>query len=290
GDFKKYQVYKREPLQVSYRNSSILMNPPPASGGLLIAFALKLLEPVNLGQYQFGSSLYLNLLSHIHKYTEKARIDIYDERPDSDLKEKILNPEYLDLYLKEIKSKAEFNRGTTHISIIDSKGNMAALTTSNGEGSGLIIPGTGVMLNNMLGEEDLHPRGFHKWLPDQRMTSMMAPGILKLKNGTSIVFGSGGSKRIRTALLQLLVNLIDFRMPLDQAINSPRIHYEDGLLNIENGFSDAELSSLLKRYPNHKIWKNKSLFFGGINAVCHSPAGYSGFGDPRRGGVSVILN
>ncbi|CAN5187472.1 hypothetical protein BH23BAC3_BH23BAC3_08470 [soil metagenome] len=238
---------------------------------------------------QFGSEKYLNLLAQVQNMTDKARIDAFIENPEEKVEQKLLDPAYLEMYKKEIINRTSSYRGTTQISIVDSDGNMASMTSSNGEGSGVMIPGTGIMLNNMLGEKDLNPGGFHRWQPDQRVTSMMAPGILKMTNGTCVVFGSGGSNRIRTAILQVLLNLIDFEMSLEQAVSSPRIHFEDGQLNAEIGFDPDQLSKLADHYSDVKIWKEKSLFFGGAHSAGMGPDGFTGAGDVRRGGVSLVV-
>jgi len=285
GGLRNYQVIKRKPLAFTYRDCAVSINPPPASGGILVAFALKLLESLKAGLPPFGSETYPDLLSQVQHMTNKARVDaLAADQPAG----KLLDPAYLEQYRKEIAGRMPFNRGTTQISIADSAGNLASLTSSNGEGCGVMIPGTGIMLNNMLGEQDLNPGGFHTWEPNQRLTSMMAPGILKMKDNTDIVFGSGGSNRIRTAILQVLINLIDFNMPLDKAVDSPRIHFEDGQLNAETGFDSNQLSGLEKRCPAIKIWKGKSLFFGGVHCLSRSPRGFTGSGDARRGGYSLV--
>jgi gamma-glutamyltranspeptidase / glutathione hydrolase len=285
-DFQKYRVIKRKPLKLDYKGCRLSINPPPGSGGILVIFALKLLEEISFDNLRFGTPGYLQLMADVQGMTEKAKADAFaggGEHTD------ILDPDYMALYRKTIKKRFAAFRGTTHISIADRIGNVAALTTSNGEGSGIMIPGTGVMMNNMLGEEDINPNGLGNWPPGQRLTSMMAPGILQMKDGRNIAFGSGGSNRIRTAILQLLVNLIDFEMELNQAIESPRIHFEKELLNIEHGFSPEVVNQMAERFPGHKIWSRKDLFFGGAHTVCSGPDGYSAFGDSRRRGVSVII-
>ena len=289
-DLNHYRVYKRKPLRVGYRNNSVTLNPPPSSGGILIAFALKLMETIDNQKLNFGASSSMDLIALIQKLTEKARIDNLLHENDELSEIKLLDSKYLQMYAKEIKKRSLSSRGTTQISIVDNNGNMASLTSSNGEGSGCMIPGTGIMLNNMLGEEDLSPHGFHTWIPDQRMTSMMTPGLLEMENATQFIFGSGGSNRIRTALFQLVVNLVDFNMTLAEAVSAPRIHFDSGFLNIESGFDKMELPPLLKQYPDHKLWNKKSLFFGGAHAVQSGPEGFAGFGDPRRGGVSILIN
>jgi len=288
-DLNSYRVHKREPHKFRYRNSHISINPPPSSGGILIAFALNLIENIDLKKVQFGSEAHLSLLALVQQLTHKARMDAFVNQPFDDPAKKLFEPEYLAMYKKEIAGRRASFRGTTQISIADSFGNMASLTSSNGEGSGVMIPEAGVMLNNMLGEEDLNPGGFNNWQEGERMTSMMAPVILKLPDGTRIALGSGGSNRIRTALMQVLINLIDFDMPPEEAVNSPRVHNENGLINIEAGFEDDAVSEVIKQYPDHKIWKEKNLFFGGAHLASHGPKGFSGAGDERRGGVSLIV-
>jgi gamma-glutamyltranspeptidase/glutathione hydrolase len=205
------------------------------------------------------------------------------------LDERLLDRALVRLYLEQVREHTPAPRGTTHISIIDGAGNVAALTTSNGEGCGHLLADTGIMLNNMLGEEDLNPGGFHRWQEDRRMTSMMAPSILHLADGTCVALGSGGSNRIRSALLQVLLRLVGLRLPLEQAINLPRIHYENGLLNIEGGFDDAVYPELQKQFPHTSCWPDSNLFFGGVHAVALGRGGFACSGDPRRGGVAEVI-
>ena len=285
-DFSNYQVVKRSPLAVPYRQATFLTNPAPSSGGTLIAFALKLLESLDLTQYRFGTAPYLELLASVQEMTNKARIDAFQ---DNDPAMHLLNSEYLANYQEQIKGRSFCSRGTTQISIMDKQGNIASLTTSNGEGCGFFIPGTGIMLNNMLGEEDINPQGFHRWPLNQRMTSMMAPGIVFIPDKGRIALGSGGSNRLRTAILQVLLNLIDFEMPLEHAVISPRIHHEAGHLSVEGGFDPAKVRSLLNRYPDHKVWEERNLFFGGTHTVSVGAEGFTGHGDPRRGGSSLVI-
>jgi gamma-glutamyltranspeptidase/glutathione hydrolase len=100
------------------------------------------------------------------------------------------------------------DRGTTHISVVDAHGNAASLTASTGSGSGVIVPGTGIHLNNMLGEFDLNPAGGAA-RPGARLTSMMAPSIVLRRGKPRLVVGSAGSVRLRGAILQAVVNVVD---------------------------------------------------------------------------------
>ncbi|MDX1386921.1 MAG: gamma-glutamyltransferase, partial [bacterium] len=155
-----------------------------------------------------------------------------------------------------------------------------------GEGCGHIIPGTDIMLNNMLGEEDLNPEGFHRWKPNLRMSSMMSPTLLFHRNGSRVAAGSGGSNRIRTAIVQVLKNLTDHKMSVGEAVSAPRIHFERELLSVEPGFAEKVREILAGIFPKNHFWEEKNLFFGGVHtAEWHPREGFSGQGDPRRHGV-----
>ncbi|MEA3411022.1 MAG: gamma-glutamyltransferase [Pseudomonadota bacterium] len=286
-DLENYDVVLREPLALNYHESRILTNPPPASGGILIAFALRLLSQYAVANYGFGRGAWLELLSDIMFQTNRARVEaLTGNSTDSIIDEKrLLDPEFLDRYRSEVAGRHGAIRGTTHISVIDAEGNAASMTISNGEGCGSIVKDTGIMLNNMLGEDDLNPGGYHLWRADRRLTSMMTPTLLEIPNRGVFVTGSGGSNRIRSAVLQVLVNLIDFGMDIEAAVRAPRIHVEGDKLSAEGGFAAAELEDLMKRFPDHEIWDDLNLFFGGAHSVAHLASGYQGIGDPRRGGV-----
>ncbi len=288
-DFKNYKVVKREPLKESFRGETLLMNPVPSSGGSMIVFALKLMEQAVMkpdGVHK-PDQHYILTLAEAQFATEKARNSVMTGSDENSMSDMFDDESMVQKALKAVKNRLNVTRGTTHISIIDLDGNMASLSTSNGEGSGVLIPGTGVMMNNMLGEEDLNPAGLLEWQQNRRMTSMMAPGILMQQDGTQYVFGSGGSSRIRTALLQLILNLVDFRMKPEEAVHSPRIHAEHDFLNFEPGFSAEIEKMLLKHFPESKRWESKSLYFGGTHVVSRKGEIFEGMGDPRRGGVYI---
>jgi len=291
ADLKEYRVEKRTPLRVDYRKSHFYTNPAPSTGGLLISVALELIKDAGFCDMTFGSEQHIQRLSQIMALTNKARIDaaLQDDAKQAQLK--MLDQGFLQTYRADIHGRPQALRGTTHISAIDGLGNAASLTLSNGEGCGHILPTTGVMLNNMLGEEDINPHGFNQWPLDTRMCSMMSPTLLLRDDGVSVALGSGGSNRIRTAVLQVLVNLLEFDMDLDQAVHAPRIHYERGLLNLEPGFSTEATQNLHEHVPNHKFWETQNLFFGGVHSVRSdtSTNSFDGVGDPRRGGAALIV-
>ncbi len=180
-------------------------------------------------------------------------------------------------------------RGTTHISVIDSDGNVASTSLSNGEGSGYVVGDFGFMLNNMLGEEDVAPGGV--WREGTRLSSMMAPTIIMQTDGTATALGTGGSNRIRTAILQVTVNLLDRGMSLAEAVEAARLHVEKcGTLSFEAGLSNAEQEALAGASPEAHVWPKRNLFFGGVHtARRHGDGSVEGAGDPRRAGVVVTF-
>ncbi|NEP17456.1 MAG: gamma-glutamyltransferase [Leptolyngbya sp. SIO4C1] len=286
ADLQQYQVIERQPLSICYRDSTLLTNPPPSSGGALIAFSLALLGECNLAELSHSEAAHLCCLSQAMQLTNQARRDGYDTQLyDAGVAEQFLSPTHVQAYRQQLAGKLG---STTHISVIDAEGNAASATTSNGEGSSYVIPGTDIMVNNMLGEEDLNPHGFHQWQPNQRISSMMAPTMILHDGRPQLVLGSGGSNRIRTAILQVVSNLIDFQMPPELAVSTPRIHWENGVLHLEPGFDRAaiEAQTLSERYV---WWQAQSMFFGGVHAVSNAADGsFRGAGDSRRYGAVAV--
>jgi gamma-glutamyltranspeptidase/glutathione hydrolase len=278
-DLTGYGVIRRRPLSAVYRGERIFTNPPPALGGPLILFALRLLGETDPSAFGRGSAGHIHALAKAMELTQRLRREGAQEPdPDGD-------PLAADL-LETMRTHASFRRGTTQISIADGEGNVASLTLSNGEGSGYALPGTGIVLNNMLGEEDINPHGIHNWPPNRRISSMMSPTLLERTDGTWVATGSSGSNRIRSAVLQVLVNLVDFGLTLEEAVAAPRIHFEGDLLNLEPPVDDETLAELAERWPRLRRWNQTSVFFGGAHSVLRRGNGeLEGAADPRRGGV-----
>lgn len=289
-DLSDYQVELRKPVSMTYKQHRVLTNPAPSCGGTLIAFALSMLEHANIGQYEYGSSQHLQLLAEVMKITNEARFEAHSSSSEEAALQRLLDASLLNEYRERIVGNSRSVRGTTHMSVMDSMGNVAGLTASNGEGCGHMIPDTGVMLNNMLGEEDLNPDGFYQWPVNRRMTSMMAPTLVVSPQGKKTSLGSGGSNRLRTAILQVLINIIDFDKSLHDAVNHPRIHFENELLSIEPGFDADALSALCKEFNQYRLWQQQNLFFGGVHTVTGHNGNFDGAGDRRRGGVAYVVD
>ena len=269
-DLQAYSVERRAPLRVDYRDVAVQINPPPSCGGILIGFALRLADELTLAPGMFGADTHLSGLCRIMGLTSKARVDSGLASQEPDAAARLLDPAFLSAYRHGVLGRPEALHGTTHISVIDETGNAAAVTLSNGAGCGMLIPGAGFMPNNMLGEEDLNPRGFHKWMPDVRVSSMMSPSLATWPDGRLVALGSGGSNRIRTAILQVLLNLVDFGMPLTQAMDAPRIHLEGMQLDVEPGY-DAACQWRSKKGPPRRC-KKGPLGGCGLVPVVHGRA------------------
>jgi len=294
-DLVAYQVIRRRPFACDYRGHRVVTNPPPSCGGILIGFALALLteeSPARLGSGTLDS---LQLLARVMELTNKARVEArleeaVGDRAETEAAARLFDPALLERYNDEVRGQGSFTRGTTHISVVDGAGNLAAMSLSNGEGCGTHLPGSGIMLNNMLGEEDLNHGGFHRWPEDSRLSSMMAPTLATSAEGALYAIGSGGSNRIRTAVLQVLVNLLDHGMGMSAATEAPRLHVEGPVANLEGGLH-AEAEGMLGQQGYRPIvWPAHNLFFGGVHGVALSAAGeLSAAGDPRRGGAALVI-
>jgi gamma-glutamyltranspeptidase/glutathione hydrolase len=295
-DLAGYAVRRRAPLHRHHAGAEILTMPLPSAGGVLIAFALDLAE--HLQAEGHGSPEHLAGLARIMALSDRARHDsglaeATGEAEEATACARLADPATLRGYAgalaRQVSGAPQVARGTTHVSVVDSAGNLAAVSLSNGEGCGRLWPGTGIHLNNMLGEEDLNPRGFHRWPAGTRMGSMMAPTAAALPDGRRLALGSGGSNRLRSAILQVLLNLADFHLPLAEAVAAPRLHVERGAADVEPGYSDAALAALAAEVERITVWEGPNLFFGGVHAVERNAQGrLNAVGDARRGGVGQV--
>jgi gamma-glutamyltranspeptidase / glutathione hydrolase len=274
ADLAAYEAIERKPIRAPFRGTEVLTNPPPSSGGILIAYCLGLLE--RLGERSGPEQLIAAMGAANDARGEEFAEALYGET----LETSFLDPAGLDLAAGDLLGS------TTHISVLDRNGMCASVTCSNGSGSGVLVPGTGVILNNMLGEEDLNPLGFHAIAPGRRVPSMMAPTVVLRDGGIELGLGSAGSNRIRSAILQTIVRAVEEGMGADEAVRAPRLHFEAGVAQAEPGIDEEALARLEARGLPVLRRPEINLFFGGVQAVARDRAGgaLSGGGDPRRGG------
>jgi len=284
-DLKRYEVRLRDPLFWRFGSASVALNPPPSAGGALIAYGLSYLE----AHAERGSIIDAHALGTAMIASNQVRKS-HGEQLGVRLARGQLMQE-IAAAVAATSTAPRAYRGTTHISVIDADGNTAGVSLSNGEGNGFIVGDHGFMLNNMLGEEDVVDGAPGEWREGARMSSMMAPTIILEADGTVMALGTGGSNRIRTAILQVAVNLLAHRMDVDAAVLAPRLHVERcGTVSFEPGFSEEEEAALRSLGQEAKAWPERNLFFGGVHvARWHEGRGGEGAGDPRRQGGAIVV-
>jgi gamma-glutamyltranspeptidase/glutathione hydrolase len=283
ADLAAYEVVEREPASVTYQGRQVLTNPPPSSGGILIADALGILERL---ERPHGP----DVIAEVIASTNRARDEEFLAGLGQEgYLERFLRKDALDNVATEVRSRLG---NTTHISVLDADGACATVTCSNGSCSGVVVPGTGVHLNNMLGEQDLNPLGYHRHEPGARVPSMMAPTVALRDGRPEVALGSAGSNRIRSAILQTLLAVVDHGLPAEAAVARPRIHVEGPEVEAEPGVDEGALAQLEQGGWTVRRWAEQNLFFGGVQAVARNPetGELSGGGDPRRGGFATVVH
>jgi len=255
-DLRQYAPRLRTPLVQAYQGSQVVLPPPPTAGGPLVAHSLAALR----NRHEDDP---LVALAEAMRSTDVARSEV----------------------LNHLGS-------TTHVSVVDGQGAAVAVTTSNGESGGHLVPGTGIAMNNFLGEGDINPGGFHAQRPGEGMLTMMCPTILRQPDGRVTVLGSGGSNRIRSAVLRVCAALADDpNLSLQAAVDLPRIHVEGDLINLETAdLSPARAQTLAGMFSEAVRFSERNMFFGGVHAVRTGPEGVECAGDPRRGGVFRVVD
>jgi gamma-glutamyltranspeptidase/glutathione hydrolase len=244
-DLAGYEVIEREPLAVGYRGGELRTNPAPSSGGRLLSVGLEALGDAEPTPLAVAQAM-------------EAQA--------------------------EARSRQDAG-GTTHISVVDGEGNAASLSCSLGSASGIVVPGTGIHVNNMLGET--HLTGGETPRPGARLMSLMAPSLLLRDGRPRLVIGSAGSRRLHGAMLQVVANVAARGLGVEEAVDAPRMHVEAGIVHCEDPAAADELEA--KGYPVVR-WREQNLFFGGVSAVeIRDDASLAAAGDPRRGGAAVVV-
>jgi gamma-glutamyltranspeptidase/glutathione hydrolase len=270
----------------------VVSNPPPSSGGILIAYGLALLEHVSRGDA--GSAEALAALAEVMREQTRAREDRFASGLyRGGLAGRLLSPDAVREGLARIAASEPGARepapaGTTHVSAVDAEGNACSISSSTGSGSGVIVPGTGIHLNNMLGEYDLVAPG--PAMPGRRLTSMMAPTVVIGESGPRLVVGSAGSVRLRGAIMQVIANVIEHGLGVAAAIDAPRLHVDEPHVHCEGGFDAVQVDRLEAMGYDVVRWRRRNLFFGGTNAVeVLAGGGLAAAGDARRGGAGIVV-
>jgi gamma-glutamyltranspeptidase/glutathione hydrolase len=295
-DLGRYRVIWRRPVRAAFRGCVFESNPPPSSGGILIGYGLTLLDRLPGGRRRPGSPEAIAALVEVMREQGRVRGGRFTTRLHrGGLARHLFSAGSIEAALRRIESgavgaaEAAAAGGTTHISVLDVDGNAASLSASTGSGSGVIVPGTGIHMNNMLGEYDLNPSG-RALAPGHRMTSMMAPSIVLSGEYPRLVVGSAGSVRLRGAIMQVVANVVGHGLPVEEAIDRPRVHVDEPHVHCEGGQEAGTVEALRDAGYDVVGWRRQNLFFGGVSAVERREGGsLAAAGDPRRGGFGVVV-
>jgi gamma-glutamyltranspeptidase/glutathione hydrolase len=298
ADLAGYRPIWRRPLVIRYRDRELLTNPPPSSGGVLIGHMLAVLDGVDR-PLPPGEAATLRAYAEAMRSAGRMRDREFERRLHrGGLAAYVLAADAIAGGRRAVAAalrgeprpvgvRVPADAGTTHISVLDETGNAAAFTASNGCHSGVIVPGTGLHLNNMMGEEDLSA-GRHL-AAGTRLTSMQSPSVVTRDGAVELVLGSSGSNRLRSAIAQVAINVIDHGMPAQEAIDRPRVHVEGARLDCEGGLDPTELAVLERWGEQVNRFGSLNLYFGGTNAVRLRAGRLDAGGDPRRDGHGIVL-
>ena len=301
-DFAEYEVHVRQPIEVTYRDRTVLLPGPSSSGGPLTAYALALLADLEPERLPWGSVEHRALVAEVLAATTRVRSrwdELSETHPADEAVAALLDPEQVARARQHIAERigrsapAPFEppgpASTSHLSVVDGEGGAVTLSNSAGASAGYVVPGTGIIPNNMLGEEDLNPRGFHQGSAGTRITTMMTPTLLLDGRGrVDAALGSGGSLRIRSAILQVLSNRMDFALSPRESVRHPRVHLENDVVQLELGHGREIAEELRQQGYRVNRWTTPSIYYGGVHTVARDTDGvWHGVGDPRRGGAAA---
>ena len=313
-DLANYKVKERVPVKGIYKGYEIVSMPPSSSGGVHLIQMLNMLEPFSLKEMGFGSAQSIHLMSEVMKraYADRSRY-----LGDTDFVSVPLigltNKEYAKALLKEISltevtSSEDISNGnplpyespdTTHFSVMDAKGNVVSntYTLNFSYGSGIVIPGTGILMNNEM--DDFSSKkgvpnayglvGFeaNEIKAQKRPLSSMTPTIVFKNQKPYLVLGSPGGSRIITTVLQVVINVLEHDMNIKQAVISPRIHHQwlPDVLLMEEGFSSDTIDLLKEK--GHTIRPSRTM--GSVQAIISKDNYLYGAADPRRPEAGAVV-
>jgi gamma-glutamyltranspeptidase/glutathione hydrolase len=302
-DLAGYQPVMRTPVRGSYRGYEIVSMAPPSSGGTHIIQLLNILEEYDMAKLGFNSAASLHVMAEAMKrvFADRSRY-----MGDTDFVQVPVKGLISKKYAEELRKGISLESagkgipagnpvpyesgGTSHLSVIDKEGNLVALTQTINYffGSGVLVPGTGILLNNEMDDFVPKPGTMNSIAPKKKPLSSMSPTIV-LKDGKPfLALGSPGATRIITALAQILMNVIDHKMSLQEAIDAPRIHCLTGDIFLESRIPKEVQQTLTDRGHKLSVRGAMDLYFGGAQGVMIDPKTGTlyGAGDPRRDGMA----
>ncbi|MCJ7725336.1 MAG: gamma-glutamyltransferase, partial [Acidimicrobiia bacterium] len=274
-DLAVYQPIRRAPILAAADDWMVATNPAPAIGGAMMAAILLLAEDHPFASWTPDE---VRRLAAIQRSVLEYREGHLDDAGDRHAAvAALLEAARLGDHRSLLDAPS-----TIHTSAVDTDGLACAITTSAGYGSGVMIPGTGMWLNNSLGELELHPHGLDRFSPGDRLPSNMAPTVAKRPDGAVLAIGSPGAGRITTAVSQVLLNVFHLGMSLSEAVEHPRVHVESfegsPTIAFEAGMPVEAFDGLgVRRFAD------LSMYFGGVGVAMFDPvAGLSQVADSRR--------
>lgn len=258
-DLENYEVKVRTPGKGTYRGYEIISAPLSSSGGAHVVQLLNIMENLDL------KSMGLNTTEYLHAWSEAATF----------------------MFANSCKHESG---STTHFSVMDKEGNAVAVTKTINSffGSGVVAPGTGVLLNNEMDDFDAEPGHFNSVEPGKRPPSNMMPTILLKDGKTFMTLGSPGATRIVTAVAQVISNVVDFDMDIQEAINAPRMFDMGRGLKLEGRIDAKVVEELKAKGHDVEVKGDYDLYFGGVHGIMFEESGkLHGGADPRRDGKAV---
>ncbi|HUC99864.1 MAG TPA: gamma-glutamyltransferase, partial [Candidatus Polarisedimenticolaceae bacterium] len=304
-DLKNYRPVWREPLIGNYRQRTVISMPPPSSGGVAILQMLKVLEGYQLSALAHNSATYLHLITETMKHAFADRAQYLGDPDFVKVPVPLLTSKDYGRWIRGRISAAKTHPtryyglvnfkpelgGTTHFSVIDRFGNAVACTVSVNTrfGSKLLVPNTGIVLNNEMDDFAIHSTGnvyglvgneANSLQPRKRPLSSMSPTIILQGDRPEVVVGAAGGPRIISATLQTILNVLDYRMPVAKAVEAPRVHHQwlPDQLNVEADISSETKRSLERR--GHAVRERGVL--GVVQAITSGQDGVKGAADPRK--------
>ncbi len=304
SDLQFYQAKLRAPVTGSYRGYEIISSAPPSGGGMFLIELLNIMEGYDVKKLGHNSADFIHLFSEALKliFADKslnaADPDFYklpielltSKDYAANLRSRI-SPDSAKFDYQPKNLTARESNNTSHFSIVDAQGNVVALTQSINHwfGSGVVVPGTGILLNDHLSDFDSQAGLPNSIEPHKRPTSSIAPTII-LKDGKPfLTLGSPGGTRIISALAQIIMNVIDFEMSMDDAIEAPRVHCFSDVLHVEGRIEPAVLDALSQRGHDIRVHAGFDNYFGGAQGILIDPETRQLFGgaDSRRDGTAL---
>ena len=307
-DLIEYQPRLLEPITGDYRGYDIFSMPPPSSGGTHLIQILNIMENFDIASMNYHGPTHISVMAEAMKmaFADRAQY-MGDPAFATDMPlEGLTSKEYAKFLADQIEikePKMEVPAGdpagyehhsTSHISVIDAEGNAVALTQTINYffGSGVIVPGVGIIMNNEMDDFAKSPDSPNAPEPGKIPLSSMSPTIIEKDGETFMVLGTPGGTRIFTAMTQIISNVIDFSMSMDEAIEAPRMHCfssggEARPIYVESLIPAITIEALRALGNEVEVRGAHDLYFGGAQGIMLKKGVLFGGGDSRRDGVAI---